>query len=80
MIRRDNCYENRTTMKSVVLHKDGFIQKCERSAVVELEHFDLPYGTELSYDWSDSKDKRYTIVREPGRFPYAADAKIMFIV
>lgn len=80
MIRRDNCYENRTTGKPVVLHRGGFIQKCERSAVSELEHFDLPAGTELSYDWKDSKGKRYTVVREPERRPYAADAKIMFIV
>lgn len=80
MITRRNCFENRVSHKRLSLHKGGYITKLDFVANDMLEGWELPGGTELSYDWYDSKGRAYTIVREPGKPAYAADAKIMFIV
>ena len=79
-VRNSNTHLSDRTVgcRKLTIHKDGYCQTVDKKAVFNLEWFDLPYETELSYDWKDANGERHTLVIEPGG-KYVAKSSLMFI-
>lgn len=61
------------------ISREGIKIKVNRKLHLDMTYFDLPQGTELSYDWYDEKGNKYTLVKEIGRELYIATSSLMFL-